>query len=62
MRFSSGEPGCERAASETMVRSRSTAEPSGLGAAATTEKSMALRASRDKAEAGSSFIEKRSGR
>ena len=37
-RFSSGEPGCESAATETMVRSRSTAEPSGLEAAATTEK------------------------
>ena len=37
LRFSSGEPGCESVATETMVRSRSTAEPSGLGAAATAE-------------------------
>ena len=48
--FSSEEPGCDKAATETIMRSRSGEKPSELRAAATTETSMATSASRDRAE------------
>ena len=48
--FSSEEPGCDEAATETVMRSRSGEKPSELGAAAATETSMATSASRDRAD------------
>ena len=45
-------PGCDKAATKTIMRSRSAGEPSNLGAAAPTGTSMATSASRDRAETG----------